>query len=847
MTGSLAPAPLGVGTALAVVAGALACLRLPVLPPAAAFAVLLAAGLAAWWRAPGRWRWGGALLAGFALAGLHAGASLGAQLPVEHERGDFTVSGRVLGLPEDEARRTRFQLGVDDDPALPGVLRGARLRLSWYDNDWSDAPSRRHELRPGERWRLQVRLRAPRGLRNPGGFDGERHAMAARIVATGYVRGQADAQRLAPARGIDAWRDRIARRIDAAVPGTASRFVRALALGDTRALADADWELLRATGLTHLIAISGFHVGLVAGAFALLGAGLWRLLPALCLLAPRPQAAAAAAFAGALGYAAVAGFALPTVRTVLMIAVAVGARLWRRPLRIPEALGLAAIAIVLVDPLALLGAGFWLSFGGVAWLLWCLPDAGGRPLRDFLSAQWVATLGLLPLTAILFGQASLAGPLANLAAIPWWSLVVVPLSLAGTALEAVRAGWGAGAWRLAAAAFELSWPLFERLGSSPLALWWLPEARWFALPMALAAAFWLLLPRGLPGRPLALLLWLPLLWPDRGLPRHGEAELVVLDVGQGLALLVRTAGHAMLYDMGPATRDGYDAGERAVVPALHALGVRRLDAMVASHGDADHAGGLDAVRRRFPAPTLLAPEGADIDGASACLAGSGWQRDGVVFRFLHPPLHFPYLRNEASCVLRIDTAHGALLLAGDIGEAIEERLAGRVPGDLPADVVVVPHHGSRGSSTAGFVRATSPRLALVSAGHGNRFGHPDPEAVARWERGGAEVLATAASGALRVRLGAGGPRVDGERRRRPRFWDAAHRAGSRPRPPPQYPMAPVVPRAPRPQESIRAGTGQGGRLADAAAAAALGGGAGDHRRTVLDAAPQPGDAPRPRP
>lgn len=768
---------LGIGAAAGLVAGAMACLRLPMLPPVALLVLLLAAGVLAWWRIRGRRRWLAAALAGFALAGLHAAASLAGQLPAEHERTDFTVSGRVIALPEHEPRRTRFHFRVDDDPALPEFLRGAKLRLSWYENEWSDEASRRHELEPGAAWRLQLRLRAPRGLRNPGGFDAERHAVAARIAATGYVRGQAGAERLGPPRGIDAWRDRIASRIDAAIPGPSSRYVRALALGDTRALADADWELLRATGLTHLIAISGFHVGLVAGFFALLGAGLWRLFPGLCTLAPRPQAAAAAAFLGALGYAAVAGFALPTVRTVLMIAVAVAARLWRRPLRIAESLALAAIAIVLVDPLALLSAGFWLSFGGVAWLLWCLPQAGGRPLRDFLSAQWVATLGLLPLTAILFGQASLAGPLANLVAIPWWSLVVVPLSLLGTALEGLHAGWGGGAWRLAAAAFDRSWPLFERLAASPLSLWWLPEARWFALPMALAAAFWLLLPRGVPGKPLALLLWLPLLWPDRDLPRPGEVELVVLDVGQGMALLVRTAGHSLLYDMGPAVRDGYDAGERVVIPALQALGVRRVDAMVVSHGDADHAGGLEAVRRRFPGKRLLVPEGVDIAGASNCLAGSGWERDGVRFRFLHPPLHFPYLRNESSCVLRIESAHGAILLPGDIGEAIEERLVGRVPEDLPAEVVVVPHHGSRTSSTSAFVAATGPRLALVSAGHGNRFGHPDPAAVARWQAAGAEVPGTAGEGALRVRLGAQGITVSGERERRPRLWD---RGRSRP-------------------------------------------------------------------
>ena len=298
-----------------------------------------------------------------------------------------------------------------------------------------------------------------------------------------------------------------------------------------------------------------FGLMIVIAVLATCGA-LWRLFPALGHAMPRPQAAALAALAGAVAYAGVAGFALPTVRTVLMIAVAVAARLGRRPLRLSGSLALAAIAIVLVDPLALLSAGFWLSFGGVAWLLWCLPDAGRRPLRDFLPAQWVATLGLLPLTAILFGQASLAGPLANLVAVPWWSLVVVPLSLLGTALEAVHDGAGAWAWRAAGACFAPSWQLFERMAASPFALWWLPEAEAWALPVALLAAFWLLLPRGVPGKGLALLLWLPLLWPPRELPAPGGVELHVLDVGQGLALVARTSRHVLLYDAGPAARGG---------------------------------------------------------------------------------------------------------------------------------------------------------------------------------------------------------------------------------------------------------------------------------------------------
>ena len=510
----------------------------------------------------------------------------------------------------------------------------------------------------------------------------------------------------------------------------------------------------------------------MAGFFALCGAGLWRLFPAWARVVPRPQAAGFAALLGACGYAAVAGFALPTVRTVLMIAVVVLARLSRRPARVVDSLALALIAVLLFDPLSFLAAGFWLSFAGVAWLVWCLPQSQ-HWAKGFLSAQGVATLGLLPLTVVLFGQASLAGPLANLLAIPWWSLVVVPLSLLGTGLEAVHAGWGTGPWRAAAWCFDLSWPLFVAMAQSRFALWWLPEARWYALPLALVGAFWMLLPRGVPGKGLAMLLWLPLLWPDRELPAHGEVELLVIDVGQGLSVLVRTRQHALLYDTGPAVRDGFDAGERAVVPALRAMGVARLDRVVVSHGDNDHAGGFPAVRNVMPISQSLSPTGSPVVADAPCVAGQGWRWEGVDFRFLHPTAHFPYLGNEASCVLRIETAHGAVLLTGDIGEVVERALLRRDPGALSADVVLAPHHGSGGSSDPGFVAATGAKLALAANGFGNRFGHPRAEVVSRWRAQGAEVLETAESGAIRVWLGQGGLQVRERRPFRARLWDAA--------------------------------------------------------------------------
>lgn len=766
--------------ALALLAGTLACLWLPVPPRPSVLVWLACVAVLLRWPRPRAPLWLAVLCAGFVLAGVRAEWALSRQLPPKMEAQVETVRGTVVELPAHEPRRTRFTFVVDDAADQPAALRGRRLRLSWYDA--YDAPpfpphAPRYRVAAGSRWRFEVKLRAPRGLRDPGAADVEKQLLIDRVVATGHVRDEAEARRIGPPRGLDAWRERMSARIAVAVPGEGARFVRALALGDTRGLDDTDWARLRAAGLTHLIAISGFHVGLVAGAFAWLVRGLWWLWPALGRRWPRPQAMPLAAMLGALGYAALAGFALPTVRTVLMIAVVAAGRLSRRASRPVDSLALAAIAVLLFDPLSALTAGFWLSFGGVAWLLWCLPQGDARPVRAFFAAQGVATLGLLPLGVALFGQASLVGPFVNPLAIPWWSLVVVPLSLLGTALEALHAGWGGPLWRAAAACFEPSWRLFAWLADGPLALWWLPEAAAFATPLALLSAFWLLLPRGVPGRSLALLLWLPLLWPDRHLPQSGEAEIVVLDVGQGLSVLVRTRSHALLYDMGPAQPDGFDAGERAITPALHALGVPTLDATVVSHGDNDHVGGFGAVAAEFPVARRFAPPESGLETKlgrfRACRGGDGWTWDGVRFRFLHPPVDFPYLRNESSCVLRVETAHGAALLTGDIGDVIERRLVREAGASLRADLVLVAHHGSAGSSDLAFVEATRARFAAISAGHGNRFRHPRPQIVARWQDAGARTPLTADAGALRFRMAADGVSLATERGRHPRLWDAA--------------------------------------------------------------------------
>nr|WP_246505228.1 DNA internalization-related competence protein ComEC/Rec2 [Coralloluteibacterium stylophorae] len=737
---------------------------MPALPHVAVAFACAAAGALAWWRGR-RTRWFGVLLFAAGWAWLHGDAALALRLPQELAGQDLRVEGRILGLPAPGDASTRFDLRIlSAPPGAAQALVGRRVRLGWY----GAAPT----LEPGSRWALTVRLRRPRGSQNPGGFDFERHALERRLAATGYVRDADAARRLAAGGGVDALRDRLAVRIVAAVPGEASRFVRALALADTRGLEDGDWDVLRATGLTHLIAISGFHVGVVAGFGALLIGGLYRLLPGLGRRLPRPQGAAWGALAFAVAYAALAGFGLPTVRTVLMIAAALATVLLRRTAGPWQSLALAAIGVLLADPLAVLGAGFWLSFAGVAWLMWCLPRDGRRRwLREIAGAQGVATIALLPLTVWFFGQASIAGPLVNLVGIPVISLGVTPLAIAGTLLEPAWHAGGAALLRLAAWTMARLWQGVEPVAGWNGAFVWLPEPTPVAFAFALAGAFWLLLPRGVPGKWLAPLLWLPLLLPARSPPAAGEVDVALIDVGQGLSVLVRTRTHALLVDAGPAWPGGLDMGEAAVLPTLHALGVRRLDALVLSHTDGDHAGGLAAVRAGLPPARLLAPPDAAVAGAAACVAGQGWQWDGVHFGFLHPPPDFPYLGNESSCVLRVEGAGGAVLLPGDIGRQIEARLLRERPEGLPARILVVPHHGSGGSSSEAFVRAVAPELGLIGVGHGNRFGMPRPEVVARYRAVGTTLLTTAEEGFVEVRLGTDGSLREARRRRsHRRFW-----------------------------------------------------------------------------
>lgn len=736
------------------------------LPLWLAIACLLA-GLWSWWKQEGYLRCIAVFLFGIGLANLHGEWALSKRLPFNT---DAEITGQVEGLPLRDEESVRFEFRITT--SKNEKLVGSKVRLSWYGGS--------PDLAAGSTWKLPVQLRPPRGLLNPGGFDFERRAIEQDIAATGYVKRNAGARRLKAGKGIDHWRENISHQIQNTITDNQARFVQALALGDTRQLSDDDWQILRATGLTHLIAISGFHVGLVAGFAALCCYLFYFLFPRLGRIWPRTQAMAMSAMLLAFAYTALAGFALPTYRTFLMIAVVAMAKLSRRPIRISQSLALALIAILLFDPLAVLSAGFWLSFIGVAWLVWCLPSNPGQTslsraqqIRIFFQSQWIALLGLLPLSLWFFGQTSVLGPLTNIVGIPWISLVVVPLALLGLLFSSLHIGIAGFFWKLSAGAMHLLWWGLEKIGDWPQAMLWLPEPGLLALSLAMIGAFVLLLPRAIPGKWLAIVLFLPLLFPAIPNPEFNEVDVALIDVGQGLSILVKTRNHALLYDAGPAKIGGFDAGESVVVPALHAVGIRQLDKIIVSHGDNDHSGGLTSVMKAYSGASLIASEGSLKIPASPCLRAEKWRWDGVTFEFLHPPGFFPYMANESSCVLRIEAGGKVALLTGDIGKQIEHRLLKEQPEKIRADLLQVPHHGSETSSSPEFLNAVHPGMALIASGADNRFGHPRQTVVERYQQRDIQLAASPQQGWMCIRLGKNGMEWRESRRRdSARYWHA---------------------------------------------------------------------------
>jgi competence protein ComEC len=736
-TPGVAMVALGAG----MLAGAWLAVAFASAPPS--WACVLAAGIGMVAGLRGRWAAAGAAW-GFALAGSALALALADRLDPALEGAEIEFIGVVADLPQREGRRVVLTLRLESPGGLP-----ARARISWYEPGATPAA--------GERWRFRARLQRPRGLVNTGSGSREAWLLRQGIGATGYASGAAAGELLATgADPVLRLRARSAATIAEKVADPrAAAVLTAITLGFRGGLDRDTRDALARTGTGHLLAISGLHIGLAAAAGGFAAGFAGRRLGAG--RRPARDWAAMGALAAALGYCILAGMPVSARRAMLMTAAGLLALVCRRGGSVAAGFGGALALVLATDPLAVLDPGLWLSFGAVATIIAVV--AGRRAAaawwRAMLRIQAALFVGMGLFTAAWFGQVSLIAPVANLVAVPWFSVLVVP-----PALAAVMASWflpplGTALLLFAAQAVEYALLAIEGLARAPWAARSVTAPGQAALLLAAAGAAWCLLPRPAPGRLLAPLMFLPLLQGGEVSPPPGTFELRVFDVGHGLSVLVRTRSRAMLFDAGPSWPGG-DAAEWSVLPALRALGVRELDMLVLSHGHADHVGGASSLRRVFPGIPELAGFGAEREGSTPCRSGDSWEWDGVRFSLLHPGEGFRGGKNDGSCVLLIEGPGGRALLTGDI-EARAERALLSAHRRLPVDVVIAPHHGSRTSSGPPLVAATRPAWVVFSTNWRNRWGFPADSVVRRWQHGGATPLSTDRHGEIVIRFEAAGP------------------------------------------------------------------------------------------
>jgi competence protein ComEC len=702
-----------------------------------------------------------AFLVGMCWASAYAHWRLNDQLPVAWQQKNIELIGVVASVPEITERGSRFRFDVEK-VLTPVAKVPAHISLNEYGElakpgQLSDTDSA--GFHAGERWQLTVRLKRPHGTVNPHGFDFEAWALAENIRATGSIKAKAPKIRLQelvyqPDYLLERVRERIRDRIANVLQTKPYRgVIQALVMGDDSQISQDDWQIFLRTGTTHLMSISGLHITMLSGlAFGIVGF-CWRRVPVLVLSLPTRKAATLAGLVVALLYALIAGFSIPTQRTLYMLAV-FAAVLWSgRQLAISQVLAIALVAVVLLDPWSMISAGFWLSFGAVALLAYALSARIGQIhwLHAALVTQWAVTIGMIPMLLMMFNQVSIVSPVANAFAIPLISFIVTPLALFGSfsnidyltlfSHEVLSAGM-----------LMLKW-----LNQLPIATWQQQAPPAWTLVPAILGVLWLLLPRGWPMRWFGLIGLLPLFIVNTYKPALGDMKVTVLDVGQGLSVVIQTATHALLYDAGPKYNAQNDAGSRIIVPFLRAEGILRLNHFIVSHDDSDHSGGLHSIVDQMQVDKLTTsfePDLAKLIPAGQCIAGQRWDWDQVRFEILYPDAEnhadTSLKDNDRSCVLKITSDSGSILLTGDIEKFAEAALLASVPQALKSDVLIVPHHGSRTSSTFEFISAVAPQVSIFTVGYLNRFGHPKPSILERYESAGSHIYRSDQHGAIQL-------------------------------------------------------------------------------------------------
>lgn len=708
------------------------------------------------------------------------------RIPSALEGLPLTVTGTIVSIPEGHDQNVHFEF------LLKEILKNndeqtwrlpQKIRLAWYSPQTNKTPN----LHVGETWQLSVKLKQARSTFNPASFDYEGWLFTHRISATGYVMRNADPKKISTSFWKDPtnhWRENVQIQIEQALVNDSNLgMIEALAIGVRDQLSTQQWQAMQATGTNHLVAIAGLHVGFVVSFVYFLVKFLWRRVHMLMLYLPAHEAGIIFSLFAAFYYSALAGFALPTQRALIMLSVGLLANLFRRHIPPWQALSVALMLVLLYDPLCVFSESFWLSFIAVGMILFCISDRLNFSACRFksLRIQWVIALGLAPITLYFFHQISLINLIANAIAIPWVAFISLPLILFGVMILPLNHTLAYLAWHLAAKSLILYWPMITTLASFDRLQWHTYIPNLLSLCIAMLGCVIFLAPKGFPFRYLGLFGFLPLIYPKTENINSGEFILTQLDVGQGLSTLIQTAHHTMLFDTGPRLSADYDMGQSVVIPALEQKHIKKLDLMIISHADNDHSGGSKSVLQNLPVKMILTSVPAlyaqlpdrlptrlgtpnrfsevlqkhwPKPQVLSCETGQHWQWDNVNFMVLSPDKNYASQKsNDRSCVIRVSNTFNSLLLTGDIEKTTEKHLlATTAPHMLKADLIIAPHHGSKSSSSEAFVNTVHPSWVFYATGYRNRFHFPHAEVVSRYNKIGTQSLDTAQDGEIILKI-----------------------------------------------------------------------------------------------
>ena len=670
---------------------------------------------------------------------------LNERLPDKLVGQDLVIHGTISSVPEHQQRLIRFEFSPN---ASHNISLPKKLRLNWYQ-------TRPEQLYAGDQWQLTVRLKQPRGMSNPGSFDYEGWLFQKRIGATGYVRSSSDNILLkpAPTYSINALRQSLIKAIEIHLADSPHiGLVQGLAAGFRHNINVQQWQVLRLSGTSHLLAISGLHIGLAAAIGFFIFRFLWSRRSHNLLLLPAREAGAIGGFILALFYTALAGFSIPSQRAMIMVATVMISLLIRRPIPASRILAISLLIIVTLDPLSVLAAGFWLSFSAVGIILFISQNRFPSPRWQWAKIHTLIALGLTPLLLLFFMQTSLIAPIANFIAVPVISLLVVPIILLASFLLWLVEPAGILLLQLAEQILNIVWYLLDYLATLPYSHWLIsPIPTLYYFPIIIGTLL-LLTPRKFPAKWLGLLGFSPLFFHIIEQPNKDNFWLTLLDVGQGLSAVIQTQHHSLVFDTGPKFGDSFNTGTAIVQPFLQHQGIKQIDHLIISHADNDHIGGALPLINAMPVIQVSSSVPELLPNATHCIAGQSWQWDGINFLMLNPKLDDVDSENNLSCVLKISNKTHSVLLTGDIEQEAEQQLLARYGDQLQSTVLIAPHHGSKTSSTHAFINAVRADYVLFPVGYNNRYHFPAKSIVKRYQQQKPTMLNTANHGAIQFKF-----------------------------------------------------------------------------------------------